>query len=412
LHAQAQPPARLLFGGDPRVPPRAQQRLAQLFSQLGPVVATTTPPQPGDIAIIAGLVTALDGATLLRLTYYDGVSARALLGDELPLPRGDLPREYESYILGRAQTALAMVAAQTPVAPFAPPMQIAPRAPMATPAPRTPVPPPRAPSPVPEQADRPEQPEPELEAQAEGGTEEGEPSPQAPESGRPVVGGLALGAGPGMHQAQLPTDSGSHRLPLAAFPALDLLLRVDGVTHDGNVTPGVRLSYRTSVGYTLTDSAPDSQKISTPARTHELLLDAVVNINLGDSRRDVSLPISLGWAMNNTRTDVEISWPRYTLAGPHLRALVRVPMARGAAVLTLGPDAEWIVQISSSLQSVGLGPTGYAIGAEAEFAVRLSDRFALRAFFREARASISSARVSGAFSDVQRFITFGLEATF
>jgi hypothetical protein len=172
------------------------------------------------------------------------------------------------------------------------------------------------------------------------------------------------------------------------------------------------LSYRTSVGYTVTDSSPDRQKITTPARTHELLLDAVVNINFGDSRNDVSLPLSVGWAMNNTRTDVEITWPRYTLAGPHLRALLRVPMAHGAVVLTFGPDAEWIVQVGGSLQSVGLGATGSAIGGELELAVRLSEHFALRAFFREAHASVSSVRVERSFSDVQRFITLGLEATF
>lgn len=383
--ASAQQGPRVMLGGDPRVPQPVQQRLVQLFSAFGPVMPTGTPPQPGDIAVIAEMLTAMDGTPAVRLTYYDAVSGQALFGDELPIPGGMLTPQYDSYIQGRAQTALSSVARG--------------------PAPGGMRPAPGGMGPAP------------------GGTMPGgpapaaEPEPTAPplspeEAGRLVAGYLALGFGPGMHQGTLPTDTGTHNLPLAMFPAYGIQAEVNELTHTGGVKPGVRLSYRSSIGYSIAETPPSGQKVSSPARNHELMLDAVANINFGDSLRAVSLPLSLGWAWNNTRTDVSITWPRYTLSGAHLRAMLRIPFGGGDVVLTLGPDVEYIVQTSNSLQQLGIKPSGLAFGGEAQLFVQLTKRFALHALLREAHASVSSARVSTPLKDVQRFITLGAAWTF
>jgi hypothetical protein len=218
--------------------------------------------------------------------------------------------------------------------------------------------------------------------------------------------------GPGMHQAALPTDVGTHSLPLSMFPALDLMLRVNGVSHHGAVTPGFRASYRTSIGYTLSETPPAGVQVKSPARTHELMLDVVANVNFGDSQTDLSLPLSVGAWFENSRSDVELVWPRYTLGGPHVRAELRIPIAKGDVVLTFGPDLGWAMTVSGSLQRTGIKPGGMVLGGEADLSIKITSRFALRAMVREAHTALASGRVSGKFTDMQRFITLGLSAVY
>jgi hypothetical protein len=368
--ALAQAPGRILLGGDPNVPPAAQQRLGEILGRLATVVPSSAPPQPGDVAVIAELTAGSSGAPLLHITYYDGVSAAPLLTDEMPLDGGTIGPAYDSYLATRVQNAFAMVAQHGSGGAPPPPMAA-----------------------------------PEMSAPEAGAPAASEAPPS--EEGRPVAVSLGVGIGAGMHQAAFPTDVGNHTLPLATFPALDLMLQVDGVSHAGNVTPGLRVSYRTSIGYTLRETPPAGVEVSSPARTHEFEIDAVANLNFGDSRTALSLPIAVGWALDNSRTDVELTWPRYTLGGPRARVSLRIPISDGDVVLTLGPDVGGIVQVSGSLQRAGISATGMAFGGEAQLAVKVSERFALRALFREAHTVLSSARVAAKFSDVQRFMTVG-----
>jgi hypothetical protein len=373
---------RILLGGDPRVPPVIQQQLAQIMSQLGPVAPTGTPPQPGDVAVIAEFGADAQGIPVLRVTCYDGVSAAPLVADQIPLDQSGIPVSYASYIANRVQNARAMAA-------HAAPPQGVPQGPMpGAPSPQG-APPPMGPNAQP------------MAAPAEAGAE--------PE-GRPIAADLGVGMGLGMHQAALPTDVGTHSLPLSMFPALDVMLRVNGVSRHGAVTPGFRASYRTSVGYTLSETPPAGVQVKSPARTHELMLDAVVNVNFGDSQTDLSLPLSIGAWIENSRSDVELVWPRYTLGGPHARAELRIPLAKGDVVLTFGPDLGWAMQVSGSLQRAGIKPGGMVLGGEADLSIKLSARLALRAMAREAHTALASGRVSGKFTDMQRFITLGLSA--
>jgi hypothetical protein len=192
-----------------------------------------------------------------------------------------------------------------------------------------------------------------------------------------------------------------------------MMLRINGVSHHGALTPGFRVSYRTSIAYTMTETPPASAiKVTSPARTHELLADLVANINFGDSLTDLSLPLSAGVWLDSSRSDVELVWPRYTLGGPHIRAELRIPIAKGDVVLTFGPDLGWAMTVSGSLQRDGIKPGGLVLGGEADLAIKLSERFALRLVAREAHTSLASSRVSGKFTDMQRFITLGVSLVY
>jgi hypothetical protein len=230
---------------------------------------------------------------------------------------------------------------------------------------------------------------------------------------RSISAVFGAGIGIGTYGSDMPRAVGSARVSQSAFPAFDVAFAVDGVTRDGGVTPGLRAAYASSVGYTLRYTDPAGVEIGSPARTHQLRVDAAVDVAFGDSRHDVSLPIELGYAWSNLRTDVELPYvDRHTLSGPHLGLRLRVPLAGGDVVLELGPDAWLVLQVSDRIRRAGLDAGGFAFGGEAHVLVRVAEHVALRALLRESHAGVPSAAFSRSFTEAQRFVTAGVAATY
>jgi hypothetical protein len=368
VHAQSAGP-HLLYQIDPNLPPGVTDHVGEVLAGIAEVVGVDTGARAGDVAVASEMVPGPGGMPAVRLTYYDARSAAALAKDTFPVADGGmLDAKYDASIIKHVRSALATVAASGEAVAHGAAMNTG------------------------------------------GASQENtsEATDAAEASGeRPIAVMLGVGAGPGMHETSLPVAAGVQHVPLSTFPAYDLALHVDGVS-DGKVTPGVHAEYRSSVGYTLSETPVNGVKETTAARTHELRIEAVVNVNFGHSRRAVSLPISFGYLWTNLRTDAELAEVhRFTLSGPHFALALRVPIADGAVVLTFGPDAGMILQVSDGLQRAGIQPTGIAFGGQVQLLVRLNERFALRVLYREAHASVSSAKTSESMTDVQRFITVG-----
>jgi hypothetical protein len=376
-HAQSAGP-HVLYQVDRNLPPDVTDHIGQVLASVAEVVAVDAGAQPGDVAVASEMVDGPGGMPAVRLTYYDAVSAAAINKDTFPVGDGGaFDTKYDPTIVKHVRAALASVASNAGAAP----------SPVATGA-------------TPKGEAAPDEGTPDTSALVE---EPGE---------RPVAVLLGLGGGAGMHETTLPVAGGTQKVPMSAFPAYDIVLHVDGVS-DGKLTPGFHAEYRSSVGYTLSETPVNGVKESTAARTHELRVEGVLNVNFGHSRRDVSLPISFGYQWTNLRTDAELAdIHRFTLSGPHLALALRVPISDGAVVLTFGPDAGMILQVSDGLQRAGISPTGLSLGGEAQLLVRLGERFALRLLYREAHASVSSSKSSESLSDVQRFITAGVALTY
>lgn len=374
-HAQSAGP-HVLYQVDQNLPPDVTNHIGQVLASVAEVVGVDAGARPGDVAVASEMVEGPGGMPAVRLTYYDAVSASAINSDTFPVGDGGvLDTRYDAAIAGHVSSALASIAANAGIAP--PGAGAASGAGMA-----------------------PEGGTPDASGLVEDSTE------------RPIAVMLAVGAGPGMHETTLPVAGATERVPMSAFPAYDIALQVDGVS-DGKLTPGVHAEYRSSVGYTLSETPVNGVKESTAARTHELRFEGVLNINFGHSRRDVSLPISFGYLWTNLRTDAELAdMHRFTLSGPHFALALRVPISDGAVVLTFGPDAGMILQVSDGLQRAGISATGVTFGGEAQLLVRLSEGLALRFDYREAHASVSSSKSSQSLSDVQRFITAGVALTY
>jgi hypothetical protein len=375
--AHAQSGAHVLYQIDPNLPPDTTDHIGAVLARVAQVVAVDTGAQPGDVAVASEAVEGPGGMPAVRITYYDAVSASAIDSDTFPIGDGGmLDARYDATIIGHVRSALASVASNRGAAPGVP-IAGMPGSPAA-----------------------PDEGTPDASGLIEDGGE------------RPVAVMLGIGAGAGMHETSVPVAGSVQHVPMSAFPSYDIALHVDGVS-GGKLTPGVHAEYRSSIGYTLSETPVNGVKESTAARTHELRFEGVLNINFGHSRRDVSLPISFGYLWSNLRTDAELAdVHRFTLSGPHFALALRVPVADGAVVLTLGPDAGMILQVSDGLQQEGVSPTGLSFGGEAQLLVRLSERFALRLLFREAHAKVSSSKSSQSLSDVQRFITAGVALTY
>jgi len=407
-HAQNGP--SILLSPDPSVSPALAQRVSGLCRQVAPVLLPGAPPRQGDLAVTSQVSVGADGMSVLHLKFYDAVSAALLFGHDVPLFRGEVHVALDSFLVGRIRQALGMLGA--PVPPPAPqpppPPTVQPYVPIQRPAPTY-----QAPQPEPDkQRDEPVEQEPSAAVEPRS-PEPATPEPTTPEPAaakRPVAIRFGVGVGSGMHAVELPTELGARRVPMSSFAAFDLSLELHATPSSG-FAPGVRLQYHSSLGYTLTETSKDGTKQSSPARSHEVLLDALGNIYFGEPRFDASMYYGLGYAVQNLRTDFDLELPDYTLGGPHLLLGLRIPFASGHVLLTLSPDLCVLVQVSPALVRRATESIGYAIGAEAELAVHVSGAFALRVQYRETRASMAST-YRGSFSDTKRFITTGVAAVY
>jgi hypothetical protein len=352
----AQSSGRILLQVDPSLPPAVQERIPALYGELAPLLPPGTPPGPGDLAIVAQ-----PSPAGMNVSGYDAVSAAPIFADEVTLEDGAIPSSYEDYLRERAQGALGSLSGRG-----------------------------AAPGEIDE------------------GTGEGASDVASDEPTLAVT--LGLGAGFGAYSNVVPTTRGPHEVAPSTFMAAALRLTVDA--RKGGFAPGASVQYRTSIGHDLSDLPPGGPRVRSAARVHELIVDLVGNVHFGRDRSEVSLPIALGIATRNLRLDEPLDTPGYTLTGLHAGFGFRIPFSDEMFVLALGPDLEWFLHVSDGLVARGFGWGGLAFGGFADLSLRLSERFALTASYRESHASVSGTATPQSFSDVQRFVTAGMAATY
>lgn len=366
----------------------------------GPDAAAAFMPAQG---VDLGIVVARDGLSL-RVSHYAGASGTLVLQDSVRLEDNQLDPTDHFFLRARARRALEAIQSFTASPPQTwPPVE---GAPLQGGYPAQP------PSGYPQGAPAPGFATPSEAPEMQGASEAGGAGADRTAAGRglqPLRVRLSVGLGLTTHATDMPTDSGIQRVDEAVVPGLDFLLEGEGGR--GAFKPGVRIDYMTSIGYQQTETPPGGVPRSSAARKHEVLLDLTGRIGGGEHDGAVSFPIALGFALRDLRAEVEMSIPRYTLAGPHLRALVRIPIAGGDFVLEAGPDLQWLMFVSKALRRAGIADSGTAIGVEASLWVPLGERWSGRILYRESHASLDTV-FSASFADVQRFVTLGVAASY
>lgn len=218
------------------------------------------------------------------------------------------------------------------------------------------------------------------------------------------------GFGFGQHGFWQPTDSGGRNLPAGSFAAYAAGLRVR-VERDG-LSPGLRVQYRSSTGYTLREPQPGLLAQEAPARVHELTADLELSQPLAGGPRPLSLLLGIGYLFEDLRTERTLRTAPYGLSGPHLRPGLRWP-ASERLIFTLAADAAWLSAMDTPALATGLDG-GYALAAELVLEFRLLGHLWLRLDYREAHSSLAMAdpALGERFSDTRRFAVAGMEVSY
>lgn len=420
VHAQAADAPRILLVVGPGVSHTMQRDLTTVYADIGTVGADPDyarraresgfQPTSAEAAaavlpayrVDLGIVVEREGLSL-RVSHYAGATGALVLQDTLRLDENQLDPTDDFYLRARARRAIEAARSATTTPAWGANAGAAPQGGDASPGQAGAsggVPP--AYPPIPGAAPAPDE--------GVGTTDDTGPGARRGEGEAPPLRvGLCVGFGVAMHATELPSAAGTQRVEEALVPGLDLGLQ--GEAAATTLRPGLRLDYRTSVGYTQTETPPGGVERSSPARKHELLLDATLRAGGGEHDDAVSFPIAFGFALRDLRAEVEMNIPRYTLAGPHARVLVRVPIADGALVVELGPELQWLLAVSKSLEKRGIARSGAALGVEASLGVPIANGWSARLLYRESHAFLDTA-FDPSFLDTQRFVTLGVGASY
>jgi len=255
------------------------------------------------------------------------------------------------------------------------------------------------------------EPESEPEGDADSGGEpsegegEGEDSASAPaEAAGPaaVEVGASLGAGIGTRSFLRPTKLGAQRLNDVLFPAADVGLSVDVWPRD-SFSLGFLLRYQSSLGLEITEHPEFALPTALDARAERLEVTVAPTFALGDGPNSLALAFPLGFGMRTFWPEAnEYRTPGYSLAGPQLRAELRIPFSDSFG-LRLGPELLWALALDDSLTSQGVDSQAIAIGGEAALHIQLGAVIGIELCYRESHAFASTSITTALFEDVERF---------
>jgi hypothetical protein len=209
-----------------------------------------------------------------------------------------------------------------------------------------------------------------------------------------------LAFGVGSHESTLPTANGTEHVTPHTFSAWGFELRAAAVVADRLRIGGV-VSYASSIGDELTRQIFSSGAESSPARSQELGVHALGELEL---TRAWVLPVMLGYTFDAFRTDLPLTAAAsYLLTGPRLAAGLQLTLFDARLRLLALPEIGAIVTASDALVRAGLARQGLEYGWTAEIGVRLGYHLQLGVRYREARSDLAL-QGAGAFRDSQRFV--------
>jgi len=226
-------------------------------------------------------------------------------------------------------------------------------------------------------------------------------SAQAPAEQEAWALRLSAGLGVGTRDFDLPMDDVVYQTTTDAFPAMDLGFELQHAA-SRSVRLGLLVRYQSSLAHGIVEQHTDGSQHAVPARAHRVELAFTPSLALDAEGRWV-LGAAIGCAVRGFRPAAHLVTPGYTLAGPHLRAELRLPIAGKLLGLRLGPEAQWIAFVGSELRARGVASQGVGLGAEATLELSL-ERFTIHAGYRELHSMLDSAQAQS-FQDVERFVT-------
>lgn len=219
---------------------------------------------------------------------------------------------------------------------------------------------------------------------------------------------LSAGFGIAMHANEVPGVQGVDRVNSAIVPGMQLGATVEGAPGKGLVAAGLRLQYRTSLGYELTRTEDRQVRQTTPARAQHMAMEAVVRLDLASGEDGLSIPIFVGASITDFSTEVPFTLLEYGFVDVHVRPSLRVTLLDGSFRLTIGPSLGTIVYAAEGLADRKIERSGLVFGAEAELQVRVFGHLFLQARYLEQRAQLSEQDGPRTLIDQLRAVTGGV----
>lgn len=224
-----------------------------------------------------------------------------------------------------------------------------------------------------------------------------------------VRGRAHVGFGMGMLTLSRPTAMGRQSLPRAVFAAV-------AVEFGLWLRPEQRLSYDLSIAYQsslglMLEAEPLfglDQRVRARNQRAELAFAPVVR--LGAAPGAWSLAFPLGFALRSLTPKLhQFGLPDRLLAGPLLRAELRVPLGEGVR-LRLAPELVWLAFVDASLRDQGACCQGVAAGGTGALEADVGTSLRVALSYRQAHTFVGKGE--RAYDDMERFLTAGLTGRF
>lgn len=250
-------------------------------------------------------------------------------------------------------------------------------------------------------ADEPEAPAAD-EAEAPAADEVEAPSAAGSGSGRALKLYVGVGLGFGTVSFERPTTEGVQALDETPFAAAEVVLRAR-VWPEESFSLEALVTYHSSLGLRLQLSPLFAlpQSVSARVERGELSVAPVFRLGEADSAFAIALPV--GFAFQALVSELhQFDMPQYVVGGPQLRAELLVELGE-IVQLRVGPEAQWIMLIGSSLREQEACCSGVAFGGQCAIEARVGPHVGVALAYRQLQSLVSAP--DSQFEDVERFLT-------
>jgi hypothetical protein len=242
----------------------------------------------------------------------------------------------------------------------------------------------------------------EADAPAEPESDAAEPPADGAEAGRALELYVGLGFGFGTVSFERPTDEGVQALDETPFAAAEVVLRAR-VWPEDRLWLEVLVAYHSSLGLRLQLSPLFALPQSVDARVERGELSVAPVMRLGGANSAFALALPIGFAFQSLVSELhQFDMPQYIVGGPQLRAELLVELGE-LVELRVGPEAQWIMLIGSTLREQEACCSGVAFGGQAALEARFGPHVGVALAYRQLQSIVPAPGVQ--FKDVERFLT-------
>jgi hypothetical protein len=210
------------------------------------------------------------------------------------------------------------------------------------------------------------------------------------------------GFGFGTVSFERPTAAGAQALERTPFAATDVVVRVRAWPDESFMLETL-LAYQSSLGLRLQSEPLFGLPQTVSARVQRGELSVAPALRLGAADAPLALAFPVGFGFQSLVSEAhQYGMPQYVVGGPHLRVELHAELGE-IFHLRIGPEAQWILVIASSLREEDACCQGVGFGAQCSVEAEIGSHLRLALAYRQLTSTLPARGAS--FEDVERFFT-------